>query len=100
MTPATWRSSPSTLGMLLPAAFADERDERGRPAAARTALVLFNGSLEGHEFRLPRPGADRAWALRLDTGVDDPAAVEVRTRVALAAHSLIVLELVERGATS
>ena len=56
-------SDPQThvLGMLIHGEATDEKDERGRPIAGDTLLLLLNGGDRPRAFTLPQLGRPGAW---------------------------------------
>jgi glycogen operon protein len=93
MTAADW-SDPQrrTLALWIAAEAADRFDERGRPQAAETVLLLLNGDRRMHAFQLPVVAGAGAWHERVNTACDDgERCFGADTRVRVAPHGLVVL---------
>ena len=91
MTAADWRRPDAhALGMLLHGDASDEIDERGRPVAGATLLLLVNGGPEACTFTLPAMGTWRELINTARAGTRHRPAGTYR----LARHALVLLEQV------
>jgi glycogen operon protein len=91
MTQDDWNDPGGhVLGMLIHAAAAEERDERGRPVGGEPLLLLVNGGERSRSFTLPKLDGPGTWHEILNTA--RPGTRPVRTPATnLVAHSLILL---------
>jgi isoamylase len=84
-----WHATSHALGMLLHARAADERDERGRPVASATLLLLVNGGPRARRFVLPPHTGRGTWRELLNTS---RALRPLRApALTLGAHALVLL---------
>jgi glycogen operon protein len=97
MTEADWGQERNhTLGMLIAGRAADEQDERGRPIAGDTLLLVVNGGGRARSFTLPTLGAPGHWHELVNTMRG--GARHVRSHaVTLGAHTLALLRYREGG---
>jgi glycogen operon protein len=78
------------LGMLISGQATDEVNERGRPVAGDTTLLLLNGGTRSRRFVLPNLEEPGIWHEVLNTA--KPGARSIRQEaINLVAHSLILL---------
>jgi glycogen operon protein len=91
MTEEDWHDPGAhVLGMLIHAAAAEERDERGRPVGGDALLLLVNGGTRSRSFTLPKPDRPGTWCEMLNTA--RPGTRPMKTRATtLVAHSLVLL---------
>ncbi len=90
MTQAEWTDAGNhVLGMLIHAAAAEERDERGRPIGGAPLLLLLNGGPRSRSFTLPK-GGPGTWYALLDTA-RAAARVVKGPALNLVAHSVVLL---------
>ena len=68
MTDADWHSSQARVLGVCWNGQMDEVDERGRPIAGNTVMILFNAQPDTIPFRLPRIGRYQYWRPVADTG--------------------------------
>jgi glycogen operon protein len=95
LTDEDWRRDDThALGVLLRGEASDEIDDRGRPVAGETLLLLLNGGAEPCTFTLPQMGT---WRTLVNTG---PGASRQRSgeTCELRRHSLVLLRLLPAGA--
>jgi glycogen operon protein len=96
MTDETWNMHHvRSLGVLLVGEAIDEYDERGRPIADDTLLLLLNAADQTVPFTLPKHGEGMLWRALLDTADGKPL-VDVRAaeHYGLQPRSLALLRLV------
>ncbi len=99
MTEADWRSAKNhVLGMLMDGRATDETDDRGRPVAGDTLLLLLNGGDRPRHFTLPeirKPSkatkSDEPGWYELVRTTSQEKRVLTGTGLHLAAHSLLLL---------
>jgi isoamylase len=89
------RDADHALGMLLRGEASDEIDDRGRPVAGETLLLLLNGGAAPCTFTLPPMGT---WRMLVNTA---PAVTHHRSgeTCELRRHSLVLLRLLPPRAT-
>jgi glycogen operon protein len=91
MTDADWWAGDNqVLGMLVHGDATDETDDRGRPIAGDTLLLLLNGGHAAVDFALPGIPGSSVWRELLSTVAEEPREV-VEGAVALPGHSLALL---------
>jgi isoamylase len=91
MTQDDWNDPAGhVLGMLIHAAAAEERDERGRPLGGDPLLLLVNGGERSRSFALPRLDGPGTWHELLNTARQGTRSVKTPA-INLVAHSLILL---------
>jgi len=96
MTQEDWNDGRRhVLGMLIPRQGSDERDERGRPVAGETLLVLVNGGTRSKYFALPKPEGPGQWIEELNTARAGTRVVKTPA-INLVAHSVVLLRWTER----
>jgi len=92
MTASDWHDKKIfVLGMLVNGAASDEVNAFGTPIPGRTYLLLTNAGARTRRFRLPATPPDKCWRELVNTARDPRQAVHSK-KIALAAHSLILLE--------
>jgi glycogen operon protein len=79
--------------MLVDGGATDEVDERGRPISGASLLLLMNAGEEALRFVLPRASDGHEWRTILCTS--QPADARAADALALAPHTLVLLEEVE-----
>jgi isoamylase len=90
LTPEDWgRGDAHALGMLVHGEASDEIDDRGRPVAGDTLLLLLNGGGEPCTFTLPAMGS---WRELVNTAHPNRRARPLAT-YELRRHSLALLQL-------
>jgi isoamylase len=68
MTDADWHHARAhAIGVLLPGEATDERDQRGRPIAGQTLLLLLNAGERARHFTFPALAEPGSWVQELDT---------------------------------
>jgi isoamylase len=91
MTEADWHQPRGqALGMLLPGAATDERDDRGRPIAGETLLLLVNAGERARHFVVPRLDEPGAWHESVNTARAGTRIARGET-LSVAPRSLILL---------
>jgi glycogen operon protein len=91
MTHEDWQDQGGhVLGMLVHAAAAEERDERGRPIGGELLLLLVNGGEQSRSFTLPKVDAPGTWCDVLNTARPGSRTLKAQA-TNLVAHSLVLL---------
>ena len=91
MTEPDWHQPKAqTLGMLLPGAATDERDDRGRPIAGETLLLLLNAGERTRHFALPKLAERGTWHEAINTARTGTRVARGET-LSVAPQSLILL---------
>jgi glycogen operon protein len=92
MTEADWRNPDNRkLGMLLPGEATDEVDDRGRPIAGNTLLLLLNGDAHARSFTLPEMDDPGFWTVLVNTDEQATTRHPRASGVRLVRHSLALL---------
>jgi glycogen operon protein len=95
MTDSDWKSPRLLmLGMLIRGEATDERDEHGHAAIGKTSLLILNAGRRGRDFMLPKLTEPGVWVEQLNTAHPGTRVVRAN-RVAMVAHSLILLRYAE-----
>ncbi|HYZ93145.1 MAG TPA: glycogen debranching protein GlgX [Actinomycetota bacterium] len=91
MTEEDWGAEDNhVLGMLVHGEATDEVDERGRPIAGQTLLLLLNAGTRSRHFLLPKAEGLGLWRILVDTAHPDGHPVR-HDGVNLSPHSLMLL---------
>ncbi|ARQ68356.1 glycogen debranching protein GlgX [Streptomyces marincola] len=104
MTEADWYEPGATLGMFLSGRDIPQRDPKGRPVTDDSFLVILHAGAEPVEFPLPaQPWAD-AYAVLVDTSLEEQAAAPGTVhhggeRVTVPARSVLLLRALPVAAT-